>query len=107
VAPDVEVRYSIQQEYQWERFLRMMERDPAVRRVCIAYGFIDADKARLMEERDVDLYCWTVDDWDEARRLVRQGVDGIISNDLKLLAALPEFAGEGSVSPIRSATQPD
>ena len=91
VAPDIEVRYSIQWEYQWERFLRLMEHDPAVRRVCIAYGFIDADKARLMEERDVDLYCWTVDDWDEARRLVRQGVDGIISNDLKLLAALPEF----------------
>jgi glycerophosphoryl diester phosphodiesterase len=92
IAPEIQVRYSIQQEYQWERFLRLMENDPTVRSVCIAYGFIDADKARLMEERDVDLYCWTVDDWDDARRLVRQGVDGIISNDLKLLAALPDFA---------------
>jgi glycerophosphoryl diester phosphodiesterase len=91
-APDIEVRYSIQREYQWERFLRMLEKDPTVRRVCMAYGFIDAAKARLMEDNNVDLYCWTVDDWEEARRLVRQGVDGIISNDLELIRALPEFA---------------
>lgn len=86
VAPDLEVRYSIQQDYQWERFLRLLE--AGVRQVCMAYGFIDASKAKLMEDNNVDLYCWTVDDWAAARRLVSQGVDGIISNDLKLLAEL-------------------
>jgi glycerophosphoryl diester phosphodiesterase len=86
VAPDLEVRYSIEQPYQWERLLALLEH--GVRQVCMAYGFIDAEKARLMEERGVDLYCWTVDDWDAARRLVAQGVDGIISNDLSLLAEL-------------------
>jgi glycerophosphoryl diester phosphodiesterase len=86
VAPDLEVRYSIQQDYQWERFLRLME--SGVRQVCMAYAFINAEKAKLMDDNNVDLYCWTVDDWTAARRLVAQGVDGIISNDLKLLAEL-------------------
>lgn len=86
VAPDFEVRYSIERDYQWERFQGLLE--SGVRQVCMAYGFIDAQKAKLMEDRNVDLYCWTVDDWAAAHRLVSQGVDGIISNDLKLLAEL-------------------
>lgn len=86
VAPDLEVRYSIERDYQWDRFLALLE--SGVRQVCMAYGFIDAEKAKLLEARNVDLYCWTVDDWAAARRLVAQGVDGIISNDLKLLAEL-------------------
>lgn len=86
VAPDLEVRYSIQQDYQWERFLRLLE--SGVNQVCVAYGFIDADKAKFMDDNNVDLYCWTVDDWAAARRLVSQGVDGIISNDLELLTKL-------------------
>jgi glycerophosphoryl diester phosphodiesterase len=91
-APHLEVRYSIEKEYQWEAFLRKMRGDPPALGVCIAYGFIDAEKARVMEEAGVNVYCWTVDDWDAAKRLIGQGVDGIISNDLELLAALPEMA---------------
>jgi len=86
VAPDLEVRYSIQEPYQWERFLILLEH--GVRTVCMAYGFLNPERLKLMEDRGVNLYCWTVDDWDAARRLLAQGVDGIISNDLKLLAAL-------------------
>ncbi len=59
----------------------------------MAYGFLDPAKARLMVEGGVDVYCWTVDDWDAARRLVSDGVDGIISNDLRLLAQLHSREG--------------
>jgi glycerophosphoryl diester phosphodiesterase len=103
VAPEIEVRYSIEKEYQWQKFLRMMARDARVRNVCIAYGFIDAAKARAMEENAVDLYCWTVDDWHDAQRLVRQGVDGIISNDLRLLAALHGMANSAGSFSARGA----
>lgn len=89
IAPDLEVRYSIERPYQWDRFLALLE--SGVHQVCMAYGFIDAEKAKLMEDRNVDLYCWTVDDWAAARHLVAQGVDGIISNDLKLLAELQSW----------------
>jgi glycerophosphoryl diester phosphodiesterase len=100
-APDLEVRYSIERPYQWERFQRLLEQ--GVRRVCMAYGFIDDEKALLMEEKGVDLYCWTVDDWNAARHLVSEGVDGIISNDLKLLA---ELHGWVTPSPAESGAPP-
>lgn len=103
IAPDLEVRYSIERPYQWERFLRLLE--SGARRVCMAYGFIDADKAKLMVDNNVDLYCWTVDDWAAARRLVTQGVDGIISNDLKLLAELHGWV-TGSAPAESSAPPP-
>lgn len=106
VAPDIEVRYSIERPYQWERFLVLMDGDPPARSVCIAYRFIDAEKARVIEENGVDLYCWTVDNRDDARRLVMQGVDGIISNDLALLGELHSWmavtqsdAGSGALPP--------
>jgi hypothetical protein len=96
-APDLEVRYSIQQEYQWERFLRLLQQ--GIRRTCMAYGFIDDAKAKVMEDNGVDLYCWTVDDCDAARHLVAQGVDGIISNDLKMLAELHEWVDSVNALP--------
>lgn len=85
--PDLEVRYSIERPYQWERLRRLLE--TGVRRICIAHGFLDAEKARLLEEAGVDVDCWTVDDPAVARQLVDRGVDGIISNNLDLLAGLP------------------
>jgi len=43
---------------------------------------------RYIEEQGVDIFCWTVDDLSEARRLLAAGADGIISNDLELLDEL-------------------
>lgn len=88
VAPHLEVRYSIERPDQWRVFKRLAERDSTVRAVCMHHRFLTAKRARLLEERGIDLYCWTVDDAAEARRLAQEGVDGIISNDLRLLAAL-------------------
>ena len=90
VAPDIEVRYSIQKQHQWESFLRKMLGDRSVRRVCMSHRFIDAEKTQLMEKNNVDFYCWTVDDPADAERLVSQGANGIISNNLGLLTALRE-----------------
>jgi len=56
--------------------------------VCIEHRFLNEERTRFIEERGVNLYCWTVDDREEARRLVAAGADGIISNDLELLAEL-------------------
>ena len=88
VAPELEVRYSIERQRQWEAFLRRLDADPAVRGVCLYHGFLTEPVARLLVERGLEVFCWTVDDREEARRLVALGVDGIISNDLTLLAQL-------------------
>ncbi|HVP04271.1 MAG TPA: hypothetical protein VMT90_01205 [Dehalococcoidia bacterium] len=87
VAPDLEVRYSVEQPYQWERFQSLMEQ--GVRRACMSFRFLDEAKARVMGEAGVDVFFWTVDEGATARSLVDRGAGGIISNDLTLLAGLP------------------
>lgn len=87
-APQLEVRYSIERADQWKAFKRMAREDGKVRAICIEHRFITAKRARFIEEKGIDLYCWTVDDPAEAKRLVAEGADGIISNDLRLLAEL-------------------
>ena len=87
-APDIDVRYSIERAFQWEKFMRLVGEDERVRKVCIEHRFLNEERVRYIEEQGVDIFCWTVDDLTEARRLAAAGADGIISNDLKLLAAL-------------------
>ena len=88
VAPDLDVRYSIERQQQWDAFLRRLDADPALRGVCLHHEFLTDPVARLLEERGLEVFCWTVDEREKARRLVALGVDGIISNDLTLLAGL-------------------
>ena len=87
-APDLEVRYSLERTFQWEKFMRLVGEDERVRRVCIEHRFLNEERVRFLEEQGVNVYCWTVDDREEARRLAAAGADGIISNDLDLLAEL-------------------
>jgi glycerophosphoryl diester phosphodiesterase len=87
-APDIDVRYSIEHVYQWEKFMRLVGEDERVRKVCIEHRFLNEERVRYIEEQGVDIFCWTVDDLTEARRLAAAGADGIISNNLELLAEL-------------------
>lgn len=96
VAPGMEARYSMERRPQWERFVEMAAVDPGARMVCIEHRFLDAEKADWLEEHGADVYCWTVDDAAVARGLVSRGVDGIISNDLDLLASLQERDATGA-----------
>jgi len=92
IAPHVEVRYSMQSQDQWDGYQHRLTRGRATTRVCIHHRFIDGTKAEFLEAHAIDTYCWTVDDPGEADVLVQRGVDGIISNNLDLLAALPKPA---------------
>lgn len=88
LAPDVEVRYSIENRMQWERFVAMLGRGDAARKICIQHQFLSDGKARFLQKQVVEAYCWTVDDSAAASRLIAMGADGIISNDLALLGAI-------------------
>lgn len=93
-ALELEVRYSVERLGQWEQFVQMAGQDEGVRRVCIEHRFLSGERARFLDERGVDVFCWTVDDAEAARRLVSAGVDGIISNDLDVLAGLGGPVGD-------------
>lgn len=82
------VRYTIESLRQWEAFLALARGDKGARRTCIHYRLMTEERVRLLEEMAVEVYCWTVDDRAEAERLVAAGAEGIISNDLSLLASL-------------------
>jgi glycerophosphoryl diester phosphodiesterase len=95
-APELQVRYSVEKVYQWEKFMRMVRDDNLVRRVCIEHRFMNEERALFLKQRGVSVFCWTVDGREEARRLAAAGVDGIISNDLGILAELRTGAPVGN-----------
>jgi len=87
-APQLDVRHSIEKQGQWDRFLRRLEADPGLGGVCLHRRLLSDEIARFLKEKDLQVFCWTVDDPAEARRLLGLGVDGIISNSLPLLEQL-------------------
>ena len=93
IAPELEVRYSIETPKQWAKFRDLPN---ATGGVCLERRLIDEDRARQLAENDLNVYCWTVDNQGEAQRVLAAGVDGVISNRLGLLASL------GRVLPLES-----
>ncbi len=87
-APGLPVRYSIEKPEQWRRFRQMAAAASPVRSICMDYHFGDDRIWRVLAEKGIDVYCWTVDDPAEAAGLLAKGAHGIISNNLPLLAAL-------------------
>jgi glycerophosphoryl diester phosphodiesterase len=87
-APHLDVRYSIEKQRHWQAFLRRLEADRPVRGVCMAREFLSDEIVELLKGRGLQVFCWTVDDAAEARRLLALGVDGIISNNIPLLEHL-------------------
>lgn len=88
VAPEIELRYSMQSRPQWELYVKRLEHNEATPAVCMHHSMVTADREPFPEANNIDVYCWTVDDVEIADALVRRGVEGIISNDLGLLAGL-------------------
>jgi glycerophosphoryl diester phosphodiesterase len=88
LAPELSVRFSIERPDQWQAFVDMTERDGRPPNVCIQHRFLTDDRLRFLKEHGAGIYAWTVDSVPEARALLGRGVDGIISNNLDLLASL-------------------
>lgn len=91
VAPHLDVRYSMEREDEWQAFKRRLESGPRIAGVCIHRRFFLRDGvAAFLAEKDLQAFCWTVDDPAEARMLLGRGAAGIISNSLPLLEGLGE-----------------
>jgi len=55
--------------------------------VTLHYDVIDADLVRGCHERGVAVIAWTVDDTDVRRRVIKAGIDAIITNDPRPFSA--------------------
>jgi glycerophosphoryl diester phosphodiesterase len=88
IAPQLDVRYTVEKQGQWDGFLRRLDTDRGLRGVSMYYKFLSDPVARFLEENGLEVFCWTVDDPEEARRLVALGADGITSNSIPLLEEL-------------------
>ncbi len=87
-APELEVRYSMESARQWRRFLSRLEQGDVIHGVCMYHRLYTTERARILAERGIHVYCWTVDNQRRAQRLLERGAEGITSNDLSLLGAL-------------------
>ena len=52
------------------------------------HSLLNTERIASLHEHNVIVYAWTVDDLPTMRRLLSEGVDGIISNRADLLASL-------------------
>lgn len=78
----------------WERLVALPS-PPAG--VCLHRSLTGDAQVAYLRQENVPFLCWTVDEEDEALRLVSLGAKGIISNRLDLLLGLRQAnAGEGS-----------
>lgn len=88
VAPEIAVRYSIERPDQWESYTAMCDREGRAPNICIKHTFLTDERLRFLKDRGAGIYAWTIDRQPEAEALLDRGVDGIISNNLKLLETL-------------------
>lgn len=87
-APEISVRFSIERPDQWQAFTAMSEREAGAPNVCIQHRFLTDDRLRFLKDHGAGIFAWTVDRQPDAEALLERGVDGIISNNLDLLASL-------------------
>lgn len=88
LAPEINVRFSIERPDQWQAFVAMAGHEERAPNVCVEHRFLTDDRLRFLKDRGAGIYTWTVDRQAEAEALLDRGVDGIISNNLALLAML-------------------
>ena len=87
--PKIPLRYSIERPDQWQAYVAMVQRDGTAPNVCIQHRFLTDERLSFLKDHGAGIYTWTVDQLPVAEALLDRGADGIISNNLELLAALP------------------
>jgi len=83
--PEALVFFTVETPRQWEALLRRPSLPPGL---SLHRSLADEARTAYLRERGVLFFCWTVDEQEEARRLLSLGAKGIISNRLDLLRGL-------------------
>jgi glycerophosphoryl diester phosphodiesterase len=83
--PDVRVLHSVGSTAQL-RALRQLSHEERLAGVSVHRRLLDARVVRELQQRAELLLCWPVETFEDARELVRWGVDGLISQGFERLA---------------------
>lgn len=88
IEPGLSVMFSLGQEAHYAAYMHRMESGTAPPRISIRHTLLTPERVAELHRRGVHIFSWTVNDPTRARELVAWGVDGIISDSLRLLATL-------------------
>lgn len=86
--PDLTLHYSVDRNASWGAFLARAEGPSAIRAVSIQRRLLTEERAKILSDRDVDVYCWDVANAADAADAVACGAAGVIADDLGLLRDL-------------------
>jgi len=81
------VYYSVADRSRWQALVCRIEDGEKMAGVSLRSTLLDSQTAGFLRDNGVRVFSWPVDDRAEAARVLKLGVDGIISNDLAILAA--------------------
>jgi glycerophosphoryl diester phosphodiesterase len=94
--------YSVAGRSRWQALVRRIEGGEKMDGVSLRSTLLDNQAAGFLRDNGVRVFCWPVDDRAEAARVLELGADGIISNDIALLALVRELLGDGQSERQRS-----
>jgi glycerophosphoryl diester phosphodiesterase len=95
LAPEVSSYYTVIYRRHLEPFWAHLDEHPEVNGAAMRHGLLSSDLLGALHARGLRVLAWTVDSPARAVELLRWGVDGIISNRLDLLEAIPAAPGRG------------
>jgi glycerophosphoryl diester phosphodiesterase len=89
LAPAISSYYTVIARRHLEPFWDHLDRHPEVNGTAMRHGLLEPRLVEALHSRGLRILAWTVDSPSRALELLRWGVDGIISNRLELLQAIP------------------
>jgi hypothetical protein len=93
--PESKLYYSVADRRRWRALVRRVGAGDRIRGVSLHAALFDPSTARFLQEHDIEVFCWPVDNKAEAARVTGLGAAGIIGYDPAVLAETGGAAGEG------------
>lgn len=88
LLPEARFYYSVGDRPRWQALVERLDGGDRITGVSLRSTLFDGPSAAILQSKSIETFCWCVDDPAEAVRVAMLGADGIISNDLSLLAQI-------------------